>query len=399
LKEPVNNENSGHCRNCNSSIGQAKYCSNCGQRNRDGRLSFVEFILVVFNTVFNLESKFFLTIRDIFIPGKLTSEWVRGKQKRYFHPVRLFIVTALLLIAVLSLFINENNSFQTGDYEEVKQEISRKKFIKEIDNYSVLYIKDNEAKIVLDSLSETMRKGKVTSGKNMLVKYGKKNNLSDLEDRSIEEIIVLFQNELGAETTDSIINVIISKRQINQDSIQLNNLIGDTRKQNLSNEDFLNLSPSEIADKYQVEGFFNRLHFKQRIRLQKSGKDLLPFFLGNSLWVALLMMPFLAFILKLMYIRHDYYFLEHLVFSFHAHSFAFILFSIIGIVLKVVYMHPLIIFCGFLLLFIYLYKSLRKVYQQGRLKTLLKLLISNIFYVGLFFLFALLGLISSLFLF
>lgn len=124
-----------------------------------------------------------------------------------------------------------------------------------------------------------------------------------------------------------------------------------------------------------------------------------PFVLGNSLWIILLMMPFLAIILKLLYFRHDYYYMEHLIFSFHAHSFAFIFFALICFDMKTVYPNPLLVFVGFVLLFIYLYKSLRKVYQQGRLKTFVKLLIANAIYFILFFSFAALGIIASLFLF
>lgn len=354
---------------------------------------------MVFQTVFNLESKLFQTIRDIFSPGKLTNEWFKGRHKPYFHPVRLFIVTALLLIAALSPFISEDIPFMTDDYEEAKRETYRKEFVKEIDNYAVLYLKDKKAKMVLDSLAKTLRDGRVNSGRKTMINYGNKNGLPDFKDKSPEEIMAYYKDEFGNELADSIINVIKSKRRLIQDSFQLINLVGDVLNHNISNEDFLDLTPAQIADKYQIEGFFKRLHFRQRLRLQKSGKNLFPFVLGNSLWVALLMMPFLAIILKLLYIRRDYYYVEHLIFSFHAHSFAFILFAIICIFMKTVYLHPLIVVFGFFVLFIYLYKSLRKVYKQGGLKTISKLLLANIVYLGLFLSFAMMGLVVSLFLF
>jgi len=399
LKEQTQNKKDGFCGNCQSEIGNAKYCSKCGQKNTDGRITIGEFFSVLFNTVFNLESKFFQTIRDIFRPGKLTNEWFKGRHKPYFHPVRLFIVTALMLIAALSLFITDDNSFNSGDVEKAQEESFRKRFIKEIDNYSVLYLKDENAKIVVDSLVKTLKEGKIASGRITITSFGKNKDLPDFENKSTGDIISYYENEFGAEFTDSIIDVVKSERRLIRDSIKLNNLVGDSSRKMISNEDFLNLSPEEITDKYQIEGFFNRLHYRQRIRLQKSGKNLLPFVLGNSLWVALLMMPFLAFILKLLYFRRDYFYVEHIIFSFHIHSFAFILFGAICLFLKLVYFHPLIVFFGFFLLFLYLYKSLRNVYQQGRGKTLLKLIIVNTIYLLLFFAFALLGLIVSLFIF
>jgi len=120
LKDQTLNEKNDYCGNCQSPIDDANYCASCGQKNTDGRIGFGEFFSVLFSTVFNLESKFFKTIREIFIPGKLTNEWFKGRHKPYFHPVRLFIVTALLLIAALSPFITNKNSFITDDVEQAE---------------------------------------------------------------------------------------------------------------------------------------------------------------------------------------------------------------------------------------------------------------------------------------
>jgi len=244
-----------------------------------------------------------------------------------------------------------------------------------------------------------MKEGQVGSGRNIFSNYGQKNNLADLSDKSAAEIIKYFRSEVGPVKTDSIINVVKSNQRLIKDSVELANLIGDQMRIKISNEDFLNLNPNSIADKYQIEGYFKRLHFKQRIRLQKSGKNLLPFVIGNSFWVLMLMMPFLALILKLLYIRHDYYYVEHLIFSFHVHSFAFILFTGICIFMNLVFFHPLIVFFGLFLIFIYLYNAIRRVYQQNRWKTVLKLLFTNVIYLCLFFGFAILGILVSIFLF
>ena len=399
MAEPKHNKIKNTCGNCHSALGNAEYCSHCGQKNTDGRITVREFFSVAINTVFNLESKFFQTIRDIVKPGKLTIEWFKGRHKPYFHPIRLFIVTALLLIAVLSLFITEDNSFQSDDTETAQRAIYRKEFIKEIDNFEALFLKDEKEKTIIDSLARTMREGRINNGRNFLIKYGLIDSLTNLEDKSIEEIISYYESELGPIITDSLVNVIKTRRASTQDSVELSNLVGDGARHKIANEDFVDLSPTEIADKYKIEGFFRRLHFKQRIRLDQSGKNLGPFVLGNSLWVALLMMPFLALILKLLYFRHDYYYVEHLIFSFHAHSFAFILFSIVCLFLKKIYFHPAIVFVGLFSLFIYVYLSLRAVYQQGKWKTLFKLLFANVVYVVMFGAFALMGFLVSIFIF
>jgi len=399
MNDPIQNEKNVSCGNCYYALGSAKYCPECGQKNTDGRITVKEFFSVVVNTVFNLESKFFQTIGDIFKPGKLTSEWFKGRHKPYFHPIRLFIVTALLLVAVLSLFITDKDNPMTGTYTSAQKAIYRKSILHELRNFSVYYLKDEKEKAVIDSLSNTMKAGIVSSGRNNFSKYGKKFNLPELKDKSPEEIVAYYKNEIGPELTDSIIHVIKTKRWLTQDSVQLNTLFGNDKKHKIANEDFLNLTAEQNADKYAIKGFFDRLHFKQRIRLHKGSKKILPFILGNSIWIALLMMPFFAFILRLLYYKQDYYYVEHLIFSFHTHAFAFILFALICLFMKLVIVHPLIVLSGFLLLFIYLYKSLRKVYQQGKWMTLAKLVLANAIYVVLFGGFALLGSLVSMFLF
>ncbi len=60
---------------------------------------FSEFI----NNAFNIESKLFRTLRAMFVPGKLTEEYFKGRHIRYYHPLRLFLFTGIALFAVLTL--------------------------------------------------------------------------------------------------------------------------------------------------------------------------------------------------------------------------------------------------------------------------------------------------------
>jgi hypothetical protein len=46
---------------------------------------------------FHLDSKFFTTIRPLlFRPGMLTTEFLSGRQVRYFHPFKLFLFLSFL---------------------------------------------------------------------------------------------------------------------------------------------------------------------------------------------------------------------------------------------------------------------------------------------------------------
>jgi len=350
----MENNKKKYCANCHYPLGKTKYCAHCGQKNTDGRISIGEFFSVFFSTVFNLESKFFQTMRDIFRPGKLTNEWFKGRHKPYFHPVRLFIVSALLLIAAIGLQMTEDTMSFANVHNRAEKSTYKKWFLADMDSLS----------------RQTLEK---------------------------------FPDQASLKPAfDTLYKTMIGKDSLRKDSVRMDDfvVIGgiDNIDQRVSNEDFINLSPEELLEKYKVEGFLKRLLFKQKLKLFKDKGNFAPFLLGNSLWIVLLMMPFLALILKLLYIRHDYYYVEHLIFSFHTHSFAFILFAIISLIVVPTDIGWLI-GIGFLILFFYLYKSLRKVYGQNRWKTLLKLIFVNSVYLFMAFGFLILGLLASMALF
>jgi len=339
-----------NCKNCNFSINNSdKYCNNCGQKNTDGRISISSFFSSFFSTVFNLESKFFMTMGHIFVPGKLTVEYFKGKHKRYFHPVRLFIVSALFLIAAIGNQLTDDISF-ANIYEGVKQQVHKEKFLADLEH----------------------------EAQQTLTKFPNTTSLKPALD-------TLYQNLVGKEKS--------------LDSISMNRFFTfkaiDKLNLKISNEDFINLNAKELMHKYKVESRLDRFVFQQKIKLIKDKGNFASFLLGNSLWIILLMMPFLALILKVLYIRHDYFYAEHLVFSFHTHAFAFLFFALIGFVL--LFDGPAwLIPVGFLVLFIYLYKALKKVYRQKRSKTLVKLFFANIVYLFLFLFFLIFGLLASM---
>ena len=339
------------CKNCSHSIVEsAKYCSNCGQKNTDGRISIRSFFSAFFSTVFNLESKFFKTLGHIFIPGKLTVEYFKGRHKRYFHPVRFFITTALLAIAAFGYQLSSKVNM-SDIYNKAENQVRNRVVLADVDSV----------------LQQT------------LVKYPRRNSWKPAYDTLYLNLKSKFHN--GTDSVDM------------RRSIMINGI--DNFGLKISNKDLVNLNPDELVEKYKVEGFYKRYIFRQKIKLFKDKGSFEPFVLGNSLWIILLMMPFLAFILKILYIRQGYYYVEHLVFSFHTHAFAFLLFALIKIMIHL-NIPEWVIAIGFGTMFLYLYLALLNVYRQGKVITLIKLLVVNITYFFLFVFFLAFGLIVSM---
>ena len=110
--------------------------------------------------------------------------------------------------------------------------------------------------------------------------------------------------------------------------------------------------------------------------------------MGYITWAILLMMPLLAIVFYLLYIRHTYFYIQRLIFAFHIHAFVFLLVAILIAGVDVfpswVYLVPLSTIA------IYVYVSMWRVYGQSIFITLIKFFILVISY-GLLFISFLFG--------
>ena len=99
----MNTSSSKICQNCNTeNESPFQYCPSCGQKNTDGKITFSELWSEFKDAVFNIDSRSWRTFKNLFIPGKLTLEYFSGKHRGYVHPLRLLIVTSVLLIIAMS---------------------------------------------------------------------------------------------------------------------------------------------------------------------------------------------------------------------------------------------------------------------------------------------------------
>jgi hypothetical protein len=85
-----------HCENCGAQL-QGHWCAKCGQPAIDYRRSFRHVIADLLNEFLNWDSKFFATIGLLVVrPWKLTNEFLAGHRVRYVHPLRLYLLASIL---------------------------------------------------------------------------------------------------------------------------------------------------------------------------------------------------------------------------------------------------------------------------------------------------------------
>lgn len=81
------------CTNCGAD-GADIYCPHCGERQPGHHdLGVAHFAHEVFHEIAHVDSKLFLTLRDLVAkPGFLTQEYFAGRKSRYIPALRLFLV-------------------------------------------------------------------------------------------------------------------------------------------------------------------------------------------------------------------------------------------------------------------------------------------------------------------
>lgn len=116
-----------NCLNCGAQL-DAAFCSQCGQKNKDYRLSFKDLFSDFLEELLDVDSRVLRSLRMLFTrPGFLTTEYIKGRRISYLPPVRLYLVASILFF--LSISLNtlvpsiQNSRFikewtETGDIDE-----------------------------------------------------------------------------------------------------------------------------------------------------------------------------------------------------------------------------------------------------------------------------------------
>ena len=95
------------CTNCRHTA-QGNYCSSCGQQrfSRD-QFKFKTFFKDALTEFFDVDSSILITLKTLILnPGKLTTDYLQGKQKMYIGPVKLYITIIAINFLVYTFWDN-----------------------------------------------------------------------------------------------------------------------------------------------------------------------------------------------------------------------------------------------------------------------------------------------------
>jgi hypothetical protein len=118
-----------HCENCGAQL-QGHWCAKCGQPAIDYRRSFRHVIADLLNEFLNWDSKFFATIGLLVVrPWQLTNQFLAGHRVRYVHPLRLYLLASILFFFAVNYGARglrfEPGNFSPKDRAELEADLKK----------------------------------------------------------------------------------------------------------------------------------------------------------------------------------------------------------------------------------------------------------------------------------
>jgi hypothetical protein len=310
------------CENCGALL-HGPYCSQCGQKSADRIVPVWHMVNEALEAVFELDLRVLRTFpKFLFLPGRLTKEYIDGRRKRYIRPFRLYLFTTFLLFTTLALTTTSEFDFLfppatatvSADTTEAPAGEASPFFSPPADTTGFVGVP-------VDGGDE--EGGNEASAGGLFGPQEQREKMA----RKIEEDTSVFQDTDVFEEPEA------------------NARLQRTLRQNV---------PDIIRNPW----------------------DFIGSLIDRGPYVMFLMLPLFAFLLKILYVRRGRLYMEHMIFSLHVHAFAFFAFTV-GLLLSQsdlgwlnaaapwVDLSPLL----------YLVLAMSHVYDQGLLKSSVKALI------------------------
>jgi hypothetical protein len=324
-----------HCENCDALL-TGRWCSQCGQAAIDYRRSFRHVIVDALDSFLNFESKFFATIGWLIArPWHLTNQFLAGRRVRYVHPLRLYLLVSILFFFVVNYWAKsihaDPSKLSAEDRAEVAAELDKENISPEV---------KAQVRRALDAKGLTQPEAQTPPS---------------------PEAAVTPQP-----------SVIPSPPSVVSPS---------------PSSDF---GPLVQFDKPHSEGFEKWLEQRAKEKMGEHGSKMALFIatlFSNLPYMMLCCIPLFALVLKVLYLRKRIFYIDHLVYALHIHSFAYL--TIMLIVLITIGLNRSIpgAFAGWIIAALWItfavqiFMSIRRVYRQGWFFTVFKFFLGGFAYL------------------
>lgn len=368
-----------HCENCGSAL-TGPYCGECGQHAIDYRRSLWRVLIDAADSFLNWDTKFLNSIGVLLTrPWKLTNDFNAGRRARYVHPLRLYLLASIaffLIAKLLNVTPHGAINFTPEDRAELDAAL-----VKLTGPDSTLN-PEERAKVQAAHAKLTQGDGNLSSADRTEIKSaiaiaiasGMKDKFNRKDRARIQQAVSHIPKAQSAGTESADPNVIgpplppdssVTPATTTGGGVHFSTKLSDPS------------SPSKAWIETRIKERLGADGTKVRLFL-----DTLR---SNIPTMMLCCIPLFAFVLKVLYFRKRRYYVEHLVYALHIHTFAYVA----AVVLTLLAMGadrfvpglrgPLIAILG-AAAFVQLFLSIQRVYGQGWFMTTLKFLLGSFAY-------------------
>ena len=374
------------CENCDTPLS-GEYCSACGQHAIDYRRSLWRVGIDALDSFFNWDTKFLQTVGVLLLrPWRLTNDFNAGRRVRYVHPLRLYLLASIAFF-LLAKLVNFDGFEDKRDIEITAEDRA------EIDG-AVAKLLAPESPLTPEQRTrvEAARQKLATpeampetpqarvlfnKGMTRLVGLSEKKEFKTKDIVRLETALGFVEGVApeppgaGAGSTPPPADFIgpPNPRSTSKNYgpvIQFDNDNGKPKE------------PFEIWLEGRVKEKFGEDGTKAEIFLQTL-RDNIP-------TMMLACVPLFAFVLQALYIRHGRYYVEHLVYALHIHTFVYVAVVVITVIgmgtMRVLpAVQPFLVFILSVAAAVQVFLSIRRVYKQGWIKTTLKFAVGGFVYL------------------
>ncbi len=363
-------DNPDRCLNCGSAlVGQ--YCGRCGQRATSRLISLWELIRDAFGDLFELDSRLWRTLVPLLgRPGRLTREYLEGRRARFMPPFRMYLVLSLVFFVVA--------------------------FFDPQSNFEIFFAPEDGAET--ETVTDSGEAARIDAAR----AEGRREARQVLEELARDGIIdesMLGPDGPFASATDTATDAAGSDIPGAPHPPEAPGAGAENRNDpgglvlTFGDDDVIDCTTQEF-DISGAPAWMQRRLTPVRLqrlceRWQAAGAEGLSAELIDRIPAALiLLLPLMALVLKILYPLSRRYYVEHLLFFVHFHSFFFLL-----LILQILWsrlasalgLHEALavlpVVASSFYIPVYLLISMRRVYGQGRLATILKFVVLLIAYL------------------
>ena len=338
-----------HCENCGTEL-QGHWCSQCGQPAIEYRRSFRYVVADLLNEFLNWDSKFFTTIALlIFKPWRLTNAFLAGKRVRYVNPLRLYLLASILFFFAVNFGTKGIRFDPTKFPEEKRAEVAA----------AIADKRDEiEAELKKENLTPKQRR-KAQKALDYLTKPTSSATITPTPEQTPSATAAP-----GASPTA-------------ESAQQTYGPVGDR--------------PFVVFDDAKSTTPFERwIEARAKEKMGEHGTKMGLFIstlFSNLPYMMLCCVPLFGFVLKVLYIRRPLFYIDHLIYALHIHTFFYA--GLMLIVLATIGLNrfapgPI---AGWLIALLWIafvtqiFLSIRFVYRQGWFFSIFKFLFGGFVYL------------------